>query len=296
MKLWITAALVALMTISTYPRAANAGDRFKDCDVCPEMVVVPAGSFMMGDPEGGILETPVHGVTIPQPFAAGVYEVTLGEFAHFVSETGYNTGASCWTIEGIELTKRKDRSWRDPGFRQTDRDPVVCVSWKDAQAYVSWLSRARDNTYRLFTEAEWEYAARSGTRTRYWYGDDIDASQLCSYGNGAGLETGFSWQNKACGDGYERTAPVGSFRANSFGLHDVHGNVWEWVEDCWHDGYAGAPAVGRPWTSGSDCGSRVVRGGSWNLAPKFLRAVNRFRYVDDYQYDYIGFRVARTLP
>ena len=193
----------------------------------------------------------------------GVYEVTRGEFARFVSETGH--------------------------------DPVVCVNWKDAQAYVSWLSRMTDKTYRLLSEAEWEYVARAGTRTRYWYGDDKGADQLCTYGNGAAQETSFDWKNDACGDGYERTAPVGSFRSNSFGLHDVHGNVWEWVEDCWHDSYSGAPSDGRAWTSGGDCSLRVLRGGSWDNAPGNLRAAIRYRNDDVGRFYSVGFRVARTL-
>jgi len=284
--------------VGVYPKTYNPGDTFKDCDACPEMVVIPAGSFMMGDLDGGgeDNEKPVHGVTIPQPIAVGVYEVTRGEFARFVSETDHDAGAECWIYDGSDWATGIGQSWRDPKFRQTDRDPVVCINWKDAQAYVSWLSRATGNSYRLLSEAEWEYAARAGTRTRYWYGDDNDASQLCSYGNGAGRETGFSWKNDACGDGHAHTAPVGTFRANKFGLHDMHGNVWEWAEDCWHENYAGAPMDGRAWTSGGVCGRRVLRGGSWGLDPWDLRAANRDGYDDEDRDADVGFRVARTLP
>ena len=284
--------------VGVYPKAYQPGDTFMDCDFCPEMVVVPAGSFRMGDltGDGQDDEKPVHQVTIPQPFAVGKYEVTRGEFSKFVIETGYDAGTECWSYGVGGWTRQEGWSWRDPKFRQTDRDPVLCVNWKDAQAYLSWLSGLTGSTYRLLSEAEWEFVARAGTETRYWHGDDDNASQLCNYANGAGRETGFSWANEACADGYERTAPVGAFRANSFGLHDINGNVWEWVEDCWHENYAGAPTDGRPWTSGGVCGDRVFRGGSWFNDPGDLRVADRYASVIDGRGIFVGFRVARTLP
>ena len=300
MKHVLNLALLAAVLSVAVATSASEVTQIKDCDDCPEMVVAPAGSFTMGSPsfekDRYEYEGPQHEVTIPRPFAVGIYEVTRGEFARFVSETGYDAGEKCWTYKDEEWAERLYLSWRDPGFRQTDRDPVVCVNWKDTMAYVDWLSRATGHDYRLLSEAEWEYVARAGAGTRYWYGNDNGASQLCRYGNGAGRETGFSWQNDACGDGYGRTAPVGSFRVNSFGLHDMHGNVWEWVEDCWHENYVGAPTDGRAWTSGDDCGRRVVRGGSWDGDPKFLRAASRYWDDVDFRFDDNGFRVARTLP
>ena len=183
--------------VGIYAQTYKPGETFSDCDKCPEMVVVPAGSFTMGSPsyekDRQENEGPQHEVIIPQPFAVGIYEVTRREFARFISETGYYAGNSCYTYEGGEWHERSNRSWRDPSFRQTDRDPVVCMSWKDSQAYASWLSRETGKSYRLLSEAEWEYAARAGTQTRYWYGDDNTASQFCAYGNGAGRETDFSW-------------------------------------------------------------------------------------------------------
>ena len=283
--------------VGVYPERFEPGDTFSDCVYCPEMVVVPAGSFKMGDlkGDGEDNEKPVHGVTIPQPIAVGIYEVTRGEFARFVSETDHDTGTECWIYDGSDWNVGIGQSWRDPKFHQTDRDPVVCINWKDAQAYVSWLSHVTGNSYRLLSEAEWEYVARSGTKTRYWYGDDDDVGQLCSYGNGAGRETSFSWKNDACGDDYALTAPAGAFRANKFGLHDMHGNVWEWVEDCWHENYTGVPTDGRAWTSGGECDRRVLRSGSWGLDARDLRAARR----DGYEYEDrdadIGFRVAMTL-
>ena len=246
---------------------AAEGGVFRDCDVCPEMVVVPAGSFMMGSPpseEGrDDDEGPVHRVMIAEPFAAGKYEVTFEEWDACVSGggcSGYRPG---------------DHGWG------RGRRPVIDVSWKDAQAYVAWLSRKAGKEYRLLSEAEWEYAARAGTTTRYHWGDDVGRDRANCYGS-------------LCGDSWEYTAPVGSFGANGFGLHDMHGNVWEWVEDCWN-GYAGAPSDGSAWESGN-CGMRVLRGGSWNFNPRFLRAADRVRIFTGYRnLSYGGFRVARTL-
>ena len=144
------------------------------------------------------------------------------------------------------------------------------------------------------SESEWEYVARAGTATKYSFGDS--ASELCGHGNGADLSTGYKWRNKSCTDGYgERTSPVGSFAPNGFGLYDMHGNVWEWVEDCWHGSYKDAPSDGSSWTSGEDCSKRVLRGGSWYFKPWFLRAANRNRNTTVYRYYINGFRIARTL-
>ena len=276
-------------------RVPAVGDVFRDCPHCPEMVVVPSGSFMMGSPasEEGRYddEGPRRRVTIGLPFAVGVHEVTRGEFGRFVSATGRSMGNSCWIWEGDEWKERSGRGWRNPGFSQTDSHPVVCVSWNDARAYAQWLSRETGESYRLLSESEWEYAARAGTATRYWWGNS--SSSQCRYANGADASSGLDW-GIACDDGYSRTSPVGSFEGNSFGLRDVHGNVWEWVQDCWNDSYAGAPGGGRAWESG-DCSPRVLRGGSWSGSPRYLRAANRSR-IDSGFRDYVaGFRVARTF-
>ncbi len=194
------------------------------------MVVIPAGSFMMGSPasEEGRSddEGPVHRVMISHPFAVGKYEVTREEFGRFVSATGRSMGNSCYTFEDGKWQKRSGRSWQNPGYRQTGRDPVACVTWEDAQAYVRWLSGETGKQYRLLSEAEWEYAARAGMTTAHSWGDSIGRNRANC--------------RKECGDNYDYTAPVGSFAANGFGLHDMHGNVWERVEDCWHGSYAGA--------------------------------------------------------
>ena len=278
-------------------RAMEPGRRFRDCDACPELVVVPAGSFMMGsspseegrdDDEG-----PQHRVTIAEPFAVGVHEVTRGEFARFVRETNRSAGNSCWFWDSNEekAVEGSGRNWRNPGFEQTDRHPVVCVSWDDAQAYVRWLSRETGEGYRLLSESEWEYVARAGTRTARYWGES--ESGQCRYGNGADASTTFDWR-VSCSDGHARTSPVGTYTGNGFGLHDVLGNVYEWVQDCWNKNYDGAPRDGGAWERG-DCSLRVARGGSWGNAPRNLRAANRVRNSSGNRYDILGFRIARTL-
>ncbi len=277
------------------------GRRFRDCTDCPEMVVVPAGSFDMGSPsheEGrGGDEGPVHRVRLSEPFAVGVYEVTRGEWSRFVSGTGYSSGGSCRTYESGEWEYRSGRGWRSPGFSQSDGHPVVCVNFGDAQAYVGWLSRETGRGYRLLSESEWEYVARGGTRTsRYWGGSE---GGQCTNANGGDRTLkrryrDWGWDTASCDDGHVHTSPVGSYKKNQYGLHDVLGNVWEWVEDCWNDSYRGAPADGSAWESG-ECGRRVLRGGSWLSFPRSLRSAYRFGITAGSRYSFAGFRVARTL-
>ena len=269
----------------------EVGERIRDCDECPEVVVVPSGSFEMGSPsseeERHEDEGPVHGVRIAEPFAVGVYEVTRGQWRRFVEETGHSSGHSCWTYEGGEWAERSGRSWRNPGFSQGEEHPVVCVSWEDAKAYVGWLSRKTGKGYRLLSESEWEYVARAGTSTPFHTGSTISTEQ-------ANYNGSYTYGSGRTGRYREKTVPVGVFPSNAFGLHDVHGNVWEWVEDCVNGSYRGAPADGSAWESG-DCSVRVLRGGSWNYEPWYLRSA--FRIADDTgsRNNVIGFRVARTF-
>ena len=266
-KTWakVVAEAARLEKLEKLKRMLPAPKAFRDCPECPEMVVVPAGSFMMGSPPGETGRTkhegPRHRVTIPKPFAVGKYEVTFAEWD------------ACVAAGGCRGHRREDQGWG------RGRRPAINVNWDDAKAYVRWLSRKTGKQYRLLSEAEWEYAARAGKSTRYHWGDDIGRNRancdLC----------GSRWDDN-------QTAPVGSFPANAFGLHDAHGNVWEWVEDCWNPNYAGAPADGSAWRSG-DCYSRVLRGGSWYDLPRFLRSANRNR--SGVRSDDFGFRVARTL-
>ncbi len=271
-------------------RERPPGTIFRDCDQCPEMVVVPAGRFRMGNLAGDDYgsEQPVHEVAIADPLAVGVYEVTREAFGRFVEATEYSTGNACYTGESGEWKMRSGRHWRNPGFAQTDRHPVVCVNWDDAQAYVRWLSRETGKSYRLLSEAEWEYVARAGTRTKYWWGSEAD-HDYANYGKDECCE------GKVAGkDRWEYTSPVGSFEANAFGLFDTAGNMEEWVADCLNDSYEGAPSDGSAWTSGN-CEGGVLRGGSWVSNPGSLRSANRLRYVTGNRFSIFGFRVARTL-
>ena len=259
-------------------REAAGVERFRDCDVCPEMVVIPAGSFTMGSPasEEGRRdwEGPQHQVTIPLAFAVGAYEVTVAEYREFVSAAGHDGGTDCAIFVGDDV--KWVGSWSSPGFEQTDSAPVVCVNWEDVQAYARWLSRKTGKPYRLLSEAEWEYAARAGMRTRYSFGDEITPSDA-NYDENIG-----------------KTRPVGSYRANGFGLHDMHGNAWEWVQDCWNDSYAGAPNNGQAWERGV-CSERVLRGGSWYINSWNLRSADRNWLQAGNRNINLGFRVARTL-
>ena len=286
------------VAVGVYPEAGRQpGDTFKDCADCPEMVVIPPGRFRMGDLSGDAYDIlkPVHAVTIGYKLAVGTYEVTRGEFAAFVNDTGYGASGGCWYYTGSDWEESASTSWRSPGFGQSDRDPVVCVSWDDAKAYLRWISRKTEVTYRLLSEAEWEYMARAGSTSKYPFGNS--ENNLCDHGNGADRSSGFYWRNTICSDGYgERTAPAGSYRPNAFGVFDTLGNVWEWTEDCWHDSYHGAPSDGRAWTTGGDCGKRAKRGGGWTDESEVLRPAVRSGWSStDYRNWSYGFRVARTL-
>jgi formylglycine-generating enzyme required for sulfatase activity len=259
-----------------------------DCPDCPTLVTIPAGKFEMGSPadEPGRFdaEGPQHTVAV-KSFALAKYPVTGGQFLKFLTESGYQP-APCNPIMGL--------GWRSTGHGQayapTDTEspqwPATCLSWKDAQAYITWLNGKSKKAYRLPSEAEWEYAARAGTDTARWWGPLIGANNA----NCAGC--GSAW------DAHD-IAPVGSFQPNPFGLYDMLGNVWQWTEDCWNESYVGAPADGSAWKSG-DCKKRVLRGGSWSNLPVFIRSAARSRGDSegkDFDYSsYSGFRLARSLP
>jgi formylglycine-generating enzyme required for sulfatase activity len=248
-------------------RALKPKDTFKECSNCPQMTVVPAGSFIMGSPASEARhssgEAPQHTVTITRQFAVGQFELTFDEWDACVADGGCNG------------YKPFDEGWG------RDRRPVINVSWNDARGYVAWLSNKTGRTYRLLTEAEYEYAARAGTQTVYPWGNDIGR------GNANCFRCGSQWDRK-------QTAPVGSFPANFFGLYDMVGNVYAWTEDCNHDSYNGAPADGSAWTSGN-CGNRVVRGGSWDGDPENLRSAFRSWIATDGRFNGLGLRVGRTL-
>lgn len=248
----------------------GVGTRFRDCRECPELVVVRAGSFVIGSPaeemERMRSEGPRHTVTLSYSLAVGVHEVTFEEWD------------ACVNDEGCARYRPDDMSWG----RQ--RRPVINVSWHDAKTYLEWLSRETGRRYRLLSESEWEYVARAGSSAPFHTGDTISTEQANydgAYGSGGR------------GTSRQQTVPVGSFGPNAFGLHDVHGNVWEWIEDCWNASYLGAPVDGSPWRSG-DCSRRVLRGGSWLDAPRFLRLAHRTASPAGNRDVNLGFRVART--
>ncbi len=269
------------------------GKVFRDGDGFPEMVVIPAGEFVMGSPESEAGrradEGPQHTVRIGKHFALGRFAVTVGDFKRYVQASGYRTAAERNPAEGIRAWNAAERrwvwlegtSWRDPGFAQDDRHPVVGVSWTDALAYVKWLGEKSGMAYRLPSEAEWEYAARAGTTTAYPWGNEPGSARAKFFGSRS------EWSGKG-------TSPIGSFAANAFGLHDMIGNAWEWLQDCWNENYQGAPDDGGPWESG-DCGRRVVRGGSWSSSPEIARAAFRDRGGPGDRLNNLGFRLARTL-
>ncbi|MBI1385813.1 MAG: SUMF1/EgtB/PvdO family nonheme iron enzyme [Rhizobiales bacterium] len=254
------------------------GETFRDCPDCPLMVVVPAGSFMMGSPESeegrNADEGPQRRVTLRQPFAVGKFEVTFAQWD------------ACVAAKGCKH-KPSDENW---GRGQR---PVMNVSWDDIEnEYLPWLNRtlglSGGGAYRLLSEAEWEYAARGGTTTPFSFGATISTDQANYDGN-------YTYGSGRKGAYREKTVEVGSFPGNAFGLHDMHGNVWEWVEDPWHENYNGAPTDGSAWTKDGDTSLRVVRGGSWNYLPGVLRSANRLRNGPDNRNSLFGFRVARSL-
>lgn len=303
------AAIVAAAPAWAQPAARAV---FRDCAECPEMVMLPGGTFDMGvqanEEERESVPADVRGrsspqvrVTIAPGLAMGVRAVSRGEFAAFVAETGFEPGTGCWTFvnNGVsyEYLERPGLSWRAPGFPQADNHPVVCINWEDANNYVTWLSRRTGRSYRLPSEAEWEYAARAGTTgPRYW--GELNAA-ACQFANVADLTLAnalnldrrpvFTFR---CVDNHVFTAPGGSFRPNAFGLHDMLGNVWQWSQDCLNPSLVGQPANGAPRLSG-DCSTRAMRGGSWSHLPWYVRAGMRVRGTATDRFTFAGLRVVR---
>ena len=277
---------------------ARQGEIFRDCPSCPEMVVVPAGKFTMGSPtedNGHQNEGPQHEVTLAQVFAAGRSEVTRGQYRAFLRASGRQPSGGCYFLDGQEVKLDPSKNWENPGYPQTDEHPVVCVSYEDGQHYVEWLSKETKQSYRLMSESEWEYAARAGTTTsRYWGNGEKEA---CRHANAVDRTTKkkYNWLfTFNCNDGYAETAPVGTFKANGFGLQDMLGNVWEWVEDCYNKTYDGAPRDGSAWVAGN-CSARMIRGGGWGIFPLVVSSAGRNGIRTGIRLYSLGFRIARTL-
>lgn len=236
-----------------------SASEIKDCATCPELIALPPGTFTMGSNSSDPSEKPAHRVSINTPFAIGKYEVTVEQWDACV-----NAGACARVTNGGNRPKNT---------------PARDISWDDAQQYVKWLAGLTGKPYRLPTEAEWEYAARGGTSTRYWWGEQMrKGAANC----------------KDCGEPWQKDGPVpaGSFAANPYGLHDMNGSVWEWMSDCWHTSYKGAPTDGRSWDE-ANCRVRVIRGGSWREDASYMMSSTRFKYDASVRHSQNGFRVAR---
>ncbi len=299
--------LLCLLSASAFAKST-----FRDCPRCPELTVVPGGSYLKGSPQeeaGRFSDERNHDeddqagpggaqVTVRVPsFALGVYEVSNREFAEFVRATGFAMRTDC-----IAFARREgnwiwhpDASWNNTGREFKDDFPATCIDWYAAKAYVDWLSVKTGKRYRLPTESEFEHALRAGSAATYHFGSDPE--QLCRYGNVPDAEFSAVAPDKeslSCSDGYWDMAPVGRFEPNAFGIHDMTGNVWEWLADCYENSYANAPVDGSAHQS-EHCEARSIRGGSWGYDLSSLRSADRSDDPPDILYDGIGFRVARDL-
>jgi formylglycine-generating enzyme required for sulfatase activity len=277
-----------------------AGTIFRDCPDCPDMAVIPAGRFVMGAPQDDVDrrpdEGPVHKVAIAAPFALMTTEVTRDQFAAFVAATGHEMADWECYLADKEWKGDPDATWLDPGFAQEGSEPVVCVSWHDAVAFAEWLSEKAGVTYRLPTEAEWEYAARAGRRGFFPW-DENDEPGACRIGNSfdrSGRQQFPALEPSPCDDGRIFTAPVGSYLANRFKLFDMAGNVWEWVEDCYLPNYKDAPGDGSAIFRDS-CSEHVARGGSWIDGQWEFRFARRYNVDSWGRENILGFRLARDL-
>jgi sulfatase modifying factor 1 len=309
---WMGAAIVLLATaiwfvvhrpaplpippVAATPAVIQPGTTIRDCPTCPVLTVLPTGRFEQGSAateNGSTFEKPLHWVMIAHPIALSTNAVTVDQFREFVAATGRDM-QGCNTYDG-EWRHRAENNWENPGFAQTGSHPVTCASWNDAKAYVAWLSAKTGQRYRLPTASEWEYAARAGgLAAQPW---SADGSGACANANVADLSAGHrypGWAVFACNDGFVQTSPVGSFKANAFGLNDMLGNVFQWTDDCWNPDYKGAPINGAARLDG-DCTERELRGGSWFSTPTFVRANYRNHFGVDYRTSSVGIRLARDV-
>ncbi len=313
-------ALLCSAAGAAFAQAPASGERFSDCEAdCPVLVVVPAGQALLGSTEGdttreGVTgdkwinrDKPQYTVTIAEPFAIGAYEITVGQYRRFAEETARPAGTSCWIYNPASATPY---TFEDtPGIvgqdfavlNHTTRDdePVSCVTWDDAVAYTAWLSAKTGHLYRLPGEGEWEYAARAGSTTSRFWGDDRD--RACEYSNIGDMTAAarFNWRDDPqyhfmCTDGFAMYAPVGSFKPNAFGLYDTQGNVYEWTQDCFGETNDGAPADGSARVL-TECPQRGLRGGGFGYYPHYERTSFRIGVQPAYRSFLLGFRVVRDL-
>jgi len=274
------------------------GEVFRDCPTCPLMKAVRPGKFAQGaapdDAPPPSSALPAHPVAIRYPFGMGVYEVTVREYKEFVEATDRKS-AGCSTYDGT-WQANSELNWNNVGFTQTATHPVTCVSWRDARDYAAWLSRKTNQRYRLPSDSEWEYAARGGdVSARPWGAEPKEACAHANIADETAAQRYPGWKVQPCSDGYVYTAPVGSFKANAFGFYDMLGNVFEWVQDCWHADYQHAPADGSAWMDG-DCTQHDLRGGSWFTSPALVSTAARNRFEETYRSNSVGFRLVREIP
>ena len=290
---------------------------FRDCADCPEMIEIRPGRFLRGSTESEALaegtpdrdarnERPQSTVSITRPFAVGKHEVTRGEFARFAAETRLAPTTDCLSWDRANRRWGRfpgERSWRNPGFEQTDQHPVVCINWPEARAFADWMAARTGKPYRLMTDAEWEYVVRAGTPGRRWFGDGRD--RVCEFANVSDQDKARELGQQddpaqvfACRDGYVFTAPVGRFKPNPWGVYDLFGNAWEWTEDCFGRSYEGAPVDGsaRQAAAGQPCAERVMRGGAWHADPFYIRAAKHDFAPPSLRSARMGMRLARSLP
>ncbi|MEI8299511.1 MAG: SUMF1/EgtB/PvdO family nonheme iron enzyme [Pseudomonadota bacterium] len=306
---FLASAAVATLLAGWVP-AANAADPnapFRDCPDCPEMQRLPPGTFVMGtpaaDPRAADTRAEAQAliVRVPKAFAMGRLEITRREYRAFVNDAGYEVHGPCvsWDDALGRFNSDRTRGPDNPGRPREVKDdqPVSCVSWSDAKAYVQWLAHRTGKAYRLPSEAEWEYAARAGSAARWPWGDS--STDACDFANLYDLSAresyAFGWDPVHCRDSYPDVAPAAALRANAFGLYDMIGNVAEWVEDCYTDSYVGRPRDTRAWVWAGGCSKRVQRGGSWAMPPERARSASREAAEISSRADSLGFRVALDL-
>jgi sulfatase modifying factor 1 len=286
-------------------------DELRDCAECPEMVTVPAGVAVLGataaDPHRRPDELPLRRFRILQPFAVSRYEITRDQYEAFALATGRAAGGDCLSDrrQRGNWVHDADTTFRDPGFSQSGDHPVACVNWAEAKAYVDWLNTRTRGGYRLLTEVEWEYVARGGAANAvYPWGNEL--AKGCSFANGfdltavatyKGMDTsGYKvYDPLTCTDGWLNTSPVGSLKPNAFGVHDMIGNVSEWIEDCHAPSHDAVSEEGAPPVVRGECVKRIAKGGSWGTLGNNLRTAERFPYAPTHRDDSIGIRVAKTL-
>jgi formylglycine-generating enzyme required for sulfatase activity len=267
----------------------------QDCPTCPALTVLPTGRFEQGTAaaDGSAFEKPPHWVMIAHPIALSTNAVTVDEFRAFVAATGRDM-QGCDTYDGA-WRHRAENNWENPGFVQTGSHPVTCASWNDAKAYAAWLSAKTGHRYRLPSASEWEYAARAGgVAVQPWSEDGSGACASANVADQSAARRYPGWSVFACNDGYVQTSPVGTFKANLFGLNDMLGNVFQWTEDCWNSDYKAAPIDGSARMDGN-CAERELRGGSWFSTPAYVRANYRNHFGADYRTSSVGIRVARDV-